>query len=145
MKQVAAARRARRHGLRAGDRRGPLCHPLALTAVDVALTARRWGYVISATVRTTGPTGVEMEALTAVSVACLTIYDMLKAAERGIVIESIRLVSKEGGKSGVYLIKDRESGRLMRRIGGSVVDGLVTADASGRLPAIDAITVTGLA
>jgi cyclic pyranopterin phosphate synthase len=81
----------------------PLCHPLAVTSVDVNLTARRWGYAISATVRTTGPTGVEMEALTAVSVAALTIYDMLKAVDRTMEIGKIRLVAKSGGRSGTYL------------------------------------------
>ena len=80
----------------------PLCHPLAVTSVDVTLTARRWGYGISATVRTTGPTGVEMEALTAVSVAALTVYDMLKAVDRGMEIGNIRLVAKSGGRSGTY-------------------------------------------
>jgi cyclic pyranopterin phosphate synthase len=80
----------------------PLCHPLAVTSVDVTLTARRWGYAISATVRTTGPTGVEMEALTAVSVAALTVYDMLKAVDRSMEIGKIRLVAKSGGRSGDY-------------------------------------------
>ncbi|MSO49317.1 MAG: cyclic pyranopterin monophosphate synthase MoaC [Acidobacteria bacterium] len=75
----------------------PLCHPLAVTAVDVALTARPWGYAISATVRTTGPTGVEMEALTAVSVAALTVYDMLKAIDRTMEIGAIRVTAKSGG------------------------------------------------
>lgn len=80
----------------------PLCHPLALTFVDVVLTARRWGYTITATVRTTGPTGVEMEALTAASVAALTIYDMLKAVDRAMAITGVCLVEKRGGRSGVY-------------------------------------------
>jgi cyclic pyranopterin phosphate synthase len=80
----------------------PLCHPLAITSVDVMLTPRRWGYAISATVRTTGPTGVEMEALTAVSVAALTIYDMLKAVDRTMEIGKVRLVAKSGGRSGDY-------------------------------------------
>ena len=80
----------------------PLCHPLAVTSVDVTLTARRWGYAISATVRTTGPTGVEMEALTAVSVAALTVYDMLKAVDRSMEIGKIRLIAKSGGRSGTY-------------------------------------------
>ena len=80
----------------------PLCHPLAVTSADVTLTARRWGYSISATVRTTGPTGVEMEALTAVSVAALTVYDMLKAVDRAMEIGSIRLVAKSGGRSGDF-------------------------------------------
>ena len=80
----------------------PLCHPLALSSVTVRVTVAEPGLVVEATARTTGPTGVEMEALTAVSVACLTIYDMLKAAERGISIEAIELVAKSGGKSGEW-------------------------------------------
>ena len=78
----------------------PLCHPLALSAVEVRVSPGDGGLSVTATVRTTGPTGVEMEALTAVSVACLTLYDMLKAAEKGMVIEALRLVAKSGGKSG---------------------------------------------
>lgn len=82
----------------------PLCHPLALSKVAVELTPDPAlpGVRIVATVKTTGPTGVEMEALTAVSGAALTLYDMLKAAEKSMHIEGIRLVSKEGGKSGPY-------------------------------------------
>jgi cyclic pyranopterin phosphate synthase len=86
----------------------PLCHPLALSQVLVELepdTALP-GINVRATVKVTGPTGVEMEALTAVSVACLTIYDMVKAAERGMRIEGIRLLEKSGGKSGLYKAKD---------------------------------------
>jgi cyclic pyranopterin phosphate synthase len=78
----------------------PLCHPLALSKVEVSVEPCDEGLTVIATVRTTGPTGVEMEALTAVSVACLTIYDMLKAAERGMVIEAVRVVEKSGGASG---------------------------------------------
>lgn len=81
----------------------PLCHPLAVTAVDVVLDARRWGYQVKATVRTTGPTGVEMEALTAVSVAALTVYDMLKAIDRTMEIGKIRVTAKSGGRSGIHL------------------------------------------
>jgi cyclic pyranopterin phosphate synthase len=82
----------------------PLCHPLPVTKVALDLEPDRAlpGVRISATVRTTGQTGVEMEALTAVSVAALTVYDMLKAAEKGMEIGGIRLVLKEGGKSGRY-------------------------------------------
>jgi len=80
----------------------PLCHPLALSYVDVRLTPRRWGYAITATVRTTGPTGVEMEALTAVSVAALTVYDMVKAVDRAMEVTGVYLVEKRGGRSGVY-------------------------------------------
>jgi cyclic pyranopterin phosphate synthase len=82
----------------------PLCHPLALSNVtlDIAPDRKLPGCIVRATVKVTGPTGVEMEALTAVSVACLTIYDMVKAVERGIRIEGIHLIEKKGGKSGQY-------------------------------------------
>jgi cyclic pyranopterin monophosphate synthase len=82
----------------------PLCHPLALSNVtlDIEPDLRLPGVLVRASVRVLGPTGVEMEALTAVSVACLTIYDMVKAVERGMHIEGIRLVEKRGGKSGHY-------------------------------------------
>jgi cyclic pyranopterin phosphate synthase len=82
----------------------PLCHPLAISKVTLDITpdAKLPGCVVQATVKVVGPTGVEMEALTAVSVACLTIYDMVKAAERGVRIEGIHLVEKKGGKSGHY-------------------------------------------
>jgi cyclic pyranopterin phosphate synthase len=91
----------------------PLCHPLALSKVtlditpDVALPGCR----IEATVKVTGPTGVEMEALTAVSVAALTVYDMIKAVERGVHIEGIRLVEKRGGKSGHYRAPTRKASK----------------------------------
>jgi len=78
----------------------PLCHPLALSKVEVRIEPADDGLSVTAGVRTTGQTGVEMEALTAVSVACLTIYDMLKAAEKGMVIEAVRLRAKSGGASG---------------------------------------------
>jgi cyclic pyranopterin phosphate synthase len=82
----------------------PLCHPLALSKVtlDIATDSKVPGCIVRATVKVTGPTGVEIEALTAVSVACLTIYDMIKAVERGVRIEGIHLVEKKGGKSGHY-------------------------------------------
>jgi cyclic pyranopterin phosphate synthase len=82
----------------------PLCHPLALSKVTLDITTddKLPGCRVEASVKVTGPTGVEMEALTAVSVACLTIYDMIKAVERGVHIEGIRLLGKSGGKSGVY-------------------------------------------
>jgi cyclic pyranopterin monophosphate synthase len=82
----------------------PLCHPLAISKVTLDITPdiELPGCVVEATVKVIGPTGVEMEALTAVAVACLTIYDMVKAVERGILIEAIRLVEKKGGKSGHY-------------------------------------------
>lgn len=78
----------------------PLCHPLALTHVDVDLTPRRDGFEIEARVRTFAPTGAEMEALHAVAVTALTVYDMVKAADRGMTITDVRLVSKTGGRSG---------------------------------------------
>ena len=82
----------------------PLCHPLALSRieVDVAEAGDGSGLRVQARVRATGPTGVEMEALTAVAVACLTLYDMLKAAEKGMTIEGVRLLSKSGGASGDF-------------------------------------------
>ena len=82
----------------------PLCHPLLLSkiSIDLSLDDTLPGVVIRATVKLNGQTGVEMEALTAVSVACLTIYDMVKATDRGMHIEGIRLIEKSGGKSGLY-------------------------------------------
>jgi cyclic pyranopterin phosphate synthase len=80
----------------------PLCHPLPLTHVSVELIPRRRGYRIEARVRTEARTGVEMEALTAVSVAALTIYDMVKAVDKNMVIGDICLVEKSGGRSGHY-------------------------------------------
>jgi cyclic pyranopterin phosphate synthase len=82
----------------------PLCHPIALSSVEVTLTldAAESAVHIAATCRTTGKTGVEMEALTAVAVAALTVYDMCKAVDRGMRIADIRLTHKSGGKSGTY-------------------------------------------
>jgi len=82
----------------------PLCHPLPITkvAVDITPVPALPGLRVEATVKTTGQTGVEMEALTAVTTACLTVYDMVKAAEKGMILQDIRLVLKEGGKSGRY-------------------------------------------
>jgi cyclic pyranopterin phosphate synthase len=82
----------------------PLCHPLPITKVEIEINPEHAlpGFLVQATVKVTGQTGVEMEALTAVSIACLTIYDMVKAAERGMRIEGIRLLEKYGGKSGHY-------------------------------------------
>jgi len=87
----------------------PLCHPLPVSKVelDIAPTQKPPALIVRATVKVTGQTGVEMEALTAVAVACLTIYDMVKAVERGMRIDGIHLVEKRGGKSGHYL-KPRE-------------------------------------
>jgi len=99
---LAAARIA---GIMAAKRTAeliPLCHPLAIAGITVELEVTAEAVEIAATVNTTGPTGVEMEALTAVSVAALTIYDMLKAVDRGMRIEAIRVVSKSGGKSGDF-------------------------------------------
>src|SRR3954452_23466706 len=86
----------------------PLCHPLALSkvTVDISTDKKLPGCIVRASVKVTGPTGVEMEALTAVSVACLTIYDMVKAVDSGIHIEGLRLVEKKGGKSGHYRAKE---------------------------------------
>jgi cyclic pyranopterin monophosphate synthase len=80
----------------------PLCHPLPLTHVSLDLSPTQDGVTLQATCKTTGQTGVEMEALTAVSIACLTIYDMLKAVQKDMVIEGICVTLKEGGKSGTY-------------------------------------------
>ncbi len=80
----------------------PLCHPLPIDAVSVDLTPAEDGIDIAATVRTTGRTGVEMEALTAASVAALTIYDMCKSVDRGMRVQNLRLIHKDGGKSGPF-------------------------------------------
>jgi cyclic pyranopterin phosphate synthase len=86
----------------------PLCHPLPISQVIIDLTPdhRRPGIIVEASVKVAGQTGVEMEALTAVSVACLTIYDMVKAAQRDMRIEDIRVLEKHGGKSGSYRAKE---------------------------------------
>ncbi|MFZ0373830.1 MAG: cyclic pyranopterin monophosphate synthase MoaC [Xanthobacteraceae bacterium] len=86
----------------------PLCHPLPISKVEVELEpdAKLPGVVVTARVKVSGKTGVEMEALTAVSVACLTVYDMVKAVERGMRIEGIRLIEKRGGRSGHYRAKE---------------------------------------
>jgi cyclic pyranopterin phosphate synthase len=86
----------------------PLCHPLAISQVEVDLTpnAKLPGIDVRARVKVAGKTGVEMEALTAVAVACLTIYDMVKAIDRGMRIEGIRLIEKSGGRSGHYRAKE---------------------------------------
>jgi cyclic pyranopterin phosphate synthase len=90
----------------------PLCHPLAITKVgiDFVLTQSPPGIHVTAEVKVAGQTGVEMEALTAVSVACLTLYDMLKAADKTMTIEDIRLVEKTGGKSGAFKAPARSKG-----------------------------------
>jgi cyclic pyranopterin phosphate synthase len=105
---------ARVAGIMAAKRTGeliPLCHPLPVTSVEVEITADEGASTleIEATARIVGRTGVEMEALTAVSVAALTIYDMCKAVDRGMTIEAVRLVHKRGGKSGEYWREDLPS------------------------------------
>ncbi len=97
---------ARFAGIQAAKRTAdaiPMCHPLLLSQVDVVIIPRPFGFEIAATVKTKGPTGAEMEALHAVSIAALTIYDMVKAADKRMVIGEIRLESKRGGKSGDFL------------------------------------------
>ncbi len=103
---------ARIAGIQAAKRTSsliPMCHPLALSFVDVAAEIADGGIRILATVATTGPTGVEMEALTAATVAALTVYDMTKGLDKSIVIRHVQLESKFGGKSGEF---HRESGSL---------------------------------
>ena len=87
----------------------PLCHPLALTKISIEIEPDDAlpGLIVTATAKVTGQTGVEMEALTACSIACLTIYDMAKAADRGMVIGDIRLLEKKGGKSGHWQAAER--------------------------------------
>jgi len=102
-----AAAVARLAGIQAAKRTSeivPLCHPLALESVevDVSLEAARRTAVVTATARVTGKTGVEMEALTAVSAACLSLYDMIKALDRAAVIRDVCLLEKSGGRSGLY-------------------------------------------
>lgn len=104
-----AAVTAKVAGVLAAKRTGelvPLCHPIALTDVQVELTAVDEGVAIEATARTFGKTGVEMEAMVAASVAGLTLYDMGKGVERGMVLDGVMLVEKRGGKSGVWLRDD---------------------------------------
>lgn len=100
---------ARVAGIQAAKRTSeliPMCHPLMLTHSDVTITLKRDGVLIEATAATTAQTGVEMEALTAASVAALTVYDMTKALDKGISIERIELVEKTGGKSGTWRRKE---------------------------------------
>jgi len=87
----------------------PLCHPLLLSHIDVQANFCKNGVAISSSVRTTGPTGVEMEALTAAAVAALTVYDMCKAADHGIEITELRLLEKSGGKSGHFRAQARRA------------------------------------
>ncbi len=98
----------------------PMCHPLMLSHVDVAMKLESKGIRIRATVATTGPTGVEMEALTAVSIAALTLYDMTKALDKGIEIQDVYLLEKTGGKSGDF---KRKSGDFKRAAGTTAGSG----------------------
>jgi cyclic pyranopterin phosphate synthase len=109
---IAAARIA---GIMAAKRTHeliPLCHPLAITKVTIDFTLSQTppGIRVTAEVKVSSQTGVEMEALTAISIACLTLYDMLKAADKAMTIEGIRLIAKDGGKSGVYRAVERPAG-----------------------------------
>jgi len=90
----------------------PLCHPLLLTYIDVQAKFVRQGVAIKASVRTTGPTGVEMEALTAAAVAALTVYDMCKALDKDIEITDLRLLEKSGGKSGTFKRKAEKKSKV---------------------------------
>lgn len=99
---LAAARLAGIQGAKRTADIIPLCHPIALTHVSVDLTVKRWGVQVQARAETVGPTGVEMEAMTAAAAAALTLYDMLKAVERGMVIERVELMHKSGGRSGLW-------------------------------------------
>jgi cyclic pyranopterin phosphate synthase len=92
----------------------PLCHPLPLTraAIDFEAEPVLPGVLITATVKTSGTTGVEMEALTAATVAALTVYDMLKAVDKAMVIEAVRLLLKDGGKSGLYRADTEKAGAI---------------------------------
>jgi cyclic pyranopterin phosphate synthase len=118
LRKGGVAEVARLAGIQAAKRTAeaiPLCHPLALTHVDVDLTPRRDGFEIEARVRTVGRTGAEMEALHAVAVAALTVYDMVKAADRAMVIEAVRLVRKTGGRSEGVVEGDLEDDLPLRR------------------------------
>jgi cyclic pyranopterin phosphate synthase len=96
----------------------PLCHPLTITkvSIDIEPDHRLPGFVVQATVKVTGQTGVEMEALTAASVACLTIYDMVKAVQKDMQIDGVRLLEKTGGKSGNYHAEGREPKELPKEL-----------------------------
>lgn len=117
----------------------PMCHPLMLTGTDIVFDVHDDAIAITATVKTTGKTGVEMEALTAVSAAALTIYDMVKAVDRGMVIERIQVESKEGGASGTW---SRETAPAPAR-----EDGVCGVRPTGEVQEIDlnAISSLGLA
>ena len=106
---LAVARLAGIQGAKRTAELIPLCHPLALDRVDLSLSLDEAlpGVRVVATVATEGRTGVEMEALTAVSIACLTVYDMVKSADRAMTLEAVRLVHKSGGRSGDYSAGNR--------------------------------------
>ena len=91
----------------------PLCHPLLLSHIDVKAKMCKNGVLITSTVRSTGPTGVEMEALTAAAIAALTVYDMCKALDRGIEITQLRLLEKSGGKTGTYRVSHSRQRRTI--------------------------------
>ena len=118
----------------------PLCHPLPLSHASVELTATRQGYRITARVRTSSQTGVEMEALTAVSVAALTIYDMVKAVDKAMVIGGICLLEKRGGKSGEY-VRGQGAGTRGQGAGGRGQGGDTNAvgRASRSRPGVNAV------
>ncbi len=104
---------ARFAGIQAGKRTSeliPMCHPLPLTFLDVTATVVETGVIIRATAATVASTGVEMEALTAASVAALTVYDMCKALDKSIAIEQVRLTRKTGGKGGAYVREETPQG-----------------------------------
>jgi cyclic pyranopterin phosphate synthase len=100
---AAVARIAGIQGAKKTSELVPLCHPIRLDSVDVSLEAVGHGVRITATVTTTDKTGVEMEAITAVSTAAITVYDMVKGVDRGVTIESVRLLEKTGGRSGEWI------------------------------------------
>lgn len=107
----------------------PMCHPLALTGTDITFDVQDDAVDITATVKTTGKTGVEMEALTAASVTALTIYDMVKAMDRGMAIENIQVESKTGGKSGDWQRETDDAG--------SCADGACEVDFGGEAPEVN--------
>lgn len=108
----------------------PMCHPLMLTGTDIAFDVQHDAVDITATVKTTGKTGVEMEALTAASVAALTIYDMVKAIDRGMTIENIRVESKTGGASGDWQRQDDGAAGLC-------ADGVCEVNFGGTAPEVN--------
>jgi cyclic pyranopterin phosphate synthase len=119
LKKGDAIQTARLAGIMAAKRTAsliPLCHPLPLSAVEVTVGPSRDGYAIEARVRTTAQTGVEMEALTAVSVAALTLYDMVKAVDKTMTITDVELVSKRGGQSGDYRRRPAAASRHRDRL-----------------------------